>query len=179
MIQCRDQKQRNADPLLSWLVRKTDQTILCLISFVVPNILGTILLIHLTPSPFNRRYLILAMYATQSFQAIGPALFVLAARNTAGATKKSISYAIVYTGWGVGNALSPQLFREEWAPRYVPALKLHLGLYAAWIGVALILRGVLRARQRAKERGLERGEGLSGVRGDITDRRDPYFEYSL
>lgn len=121
----------------------------------------------------------IAIYLMQFFGATGPSLTALVARNTAGSTKKSVSYAIVYTGWAVGNGVAPLLFREEGAPRYLGTLRVHLGLYVIWVGIALILRGVLQRRQKEKGDGrrLEAREEFLGVVGDLTDTDDPRFEY--
>lgn len=124
----------------------------------------------------------LGIYLMQFFGATGPSLTALVARNTGGSTKKSVSYAIVYTGWAVGNAVAPLLFTEQGAPRYTGTLKFHLGLYLIWVAVAFGLRGVLIRRQKEKEEeqsgGEREGEGQR-VRGDLTDRLDPGFKYSF
>lgn len=123
----------------------------------------------------------LAIYFMQAFSATGPSLTALIARNTAGSTKKSVSFAIVYTGWAVGCGVAPLLFREEWAPRYLGSLRIHLGLYVVWVGVALVLRQVLRRRIKGKEVEKMMAEGVDGrrIKGDLTDREDPDFQYSL
>ena len=50
------------------------------------------------------------------------------ARNSAGQTKKSITYAVTYIGWAGGNAVAPQIFQAKWKPRYLNSLYIHLGL---------------------------------------------------
>jgi hypothetical protein len=156
-----------------------------MISLIVPNILGTVILIHTTPSPSTRPYLIVAIYLMQFFGATGPSLTALVARNTAGSTKKSVSYAIVYTGWAVGNGVAPLLFTQAGAPRYIGTLRLHLALYVVWVGVALSLRWAI-GRRRAEKRSLAlragTGDGQDGpqpISGDLTDRQDRRFQYAL
>lgn len=43
----------------------------------------------------------------------------LAQANTAGHTKKSVVFAILYIGYAVGNLIGPQTFRANQAPEYV------------------------------------------------------------
>lgn len=126
----------------------------------------------------------------QSFSAAAPSLNALLARNVKGSTKKSVSYAIVFTGWGLGNALAPLLFRDGWAPRYVQTLKVHLAIYGVWVGVALVLRWVLIRRRDEKLNGYGVLGGGTGVTPsvpsrhgdnplDLTDRQDPGSVYSM
>lgn len=96
--------------LIAWLVTKTGQTIYCessylhlamsltdvsgIIGYVIVNIIGTVVLITVAPNSTTRPGLIVAFYAMQCFQACSPSLFSLLSRNSAGQTKKSISYAM-------------------------------------------------------------------------------------
>jgi hypothetical protein len=54
----------------SWAVGKTKQTLLCMIAFVFPNLIGTIVLICVAPGPSNQGGLIFAFYMMQCFQAV-------------------------------------------------------------------------------------------------------------
>jgi hypothetical protein len=53
-----------------WAVGKTKQTLLCMIAFVFPNLIGTIVLICVAPGPSNQGGLIFAFYMMQCFQAV-------------------------------------------------------------------------------------------------------------
>jgi hypothetical protein len=55
---------------IRWAVGKTKQTLLCMIAFVLPNLIGTIVLICVAPGPSNQGGLIFAFYMMQCFQAV-------------------------------------------------------------------------------------------------------------
>lgn len=130
--------------LISFVITKTNQTLYTMVAFTIPNIIGTIVLLTVAPQAKTRGGLVVAFYAMQEFQSVNPAIFLMLSRNSAGQTKKSVTYAITYIGefllhtvcwtgadpqgWAGGNALASQLFQSVWAPRYLNSLYIHLGL---------------------------------------------------
>jgi len=80
-------------------------------------------------------------------------------------------------GWASGNAIAPQLFYNEWAPRYIPSLYIHMGLYGAFILICLGTRLLLSRRNAKKEAGISFGH--SHAFEDLTDIQNPDFRYSL
>jgi hypothetical protein len=81
----------------SYLVTRTSQTLYVIMAFTVINISGTVVLITVAPSGATRGGLIVALYLMQAFQACNPATFLMLSRNSAGQTKKSITYALTCT----------------------------------------------------------------------------------
>lgn len=79
---------------IGWLVTKTGQTIYCIIGALFVCLIGTIVLITVTPSNSTRGGLLFAFYLMQCIQAINPSCYSLLSRNIAGQTKKSIVYAL-------------------------------------------------------------------------------------
>lgn len=114
--------------VMSTLIEKTHNTLYCMIGFAVPNIVGSIVLLCVAPSPSTKGGLVVAFYCMQVFQAANPAIFLMLSRNSAGQTKKSITYAVTYIGWAGGNAIAPQIFQSRWAPRYLTSLEIHMAL---------------------------------------------------
>lgn len=53
---------------------------------------------------------------------------MLLSRNSAGQTKKNITYAVTFIGLSSGNANAPQIFQSKWAPRYLHSLRIRLAL---------------------------------------------------
>ena len=53
-------------------------------------------------------------------------------------------------GWAGGNAIAPQLFIAAWRPRYLNTLYIHLGLYAAFAAVCIMMRMLLVSRNQKK-----------------------------
>lgn len=80
--------------LIGWLVTKTGQTIYCIISYVIVNMVGSIVLITVAPNNQTRGGLLVCYYFMQCIQALNPAMYSLLSRNVAGHTKRSIVYAL-------------------------------------------------------------------------------------
>ncbi len=59
----------------------------------------------------------------------------LAQANTAGHTKKTVVFAILYIGYAVGNLIGPQTFRAEQAPAYVGGTISMIVCYCICIGL--------------------------------------------
>ncbi|RSH86801.1 uncharacterized protein EHS24_005074 [Apiotrichum porosum] len=172
--------------LMGFLVKRTGQTCLCMIGFTIPNIVGTIVLLTVAPSDKTKGPLVFAYYIMQIYGACYPAILMLLARNSAGHTKRSITYAITFCGWASGNAAAPQLFNSRWAPRYFNSLYIHLGCYACFIGMALLTRQILSTRNSkkiaaAEAKELVEGRGLANLHAfeDLTDIQNPDFRYCL
>jgi ACS family allantoate permease-like MFS transporter len=75
----------------------------------------------------------------------------LAQANTAGQTKKTVVYAILYIGYAIGNLIGPQTFQASQAPAYTGGTVAMLICYC--VGIALIagywLLCVVQNRKRA------------------------------
>jgi sugar phosphate permease len=166
--------------LISYLITKTNQTLLTMIGFTVPNIVGSIVLLTVAPADRTRGGLVVAFYCMQVFQAVNPAIFLMLSRNSAGQTKKSVTYAVTYIGWAGGNACAPQLFQARWAPRYITSLYIHLALYACFILVVLATRWLLVRRNKAKiaAQGEDKPDNSLAFE-DLTDLQNPDFRYSI
>jgi hypothetical protein len=77
-----------------WSVTRWSQTLYVIMGFTLINVAGTIVLITVPPNSTTRGGLIVAFYLMQAFQACNPATFLMLSRNSAGSTKKSITYAV-------------------------------------------------------------------------------------
>ena len=78
----------------SWIGTKTKQTCLTMIGANFVNVIGTIVLLAVPPTDKTKGGLLVAFLLMQCITALNPSHFVLLSRNIAGATKKSIVYAI-------------------------------------------------------------------------------------
>lgn len=76
------------------MVTRWSQTLYTIMAFTVINIAGTVVLITVPANTTTRGGLIVAFYLMQAFQACNPATFLMLSRNSAGQTKKSITYAV-------------------------------------------------------------------------------------
>ncbi|KAL0264412.1 hypothetical protein SLS55_000362 [Diplodia seriata] len=59
----------------------------------------------------------------------------LAQANTAGNTKKTVVFAILYIGYAVGNLIGPQTFRSDQAPAYTGGVVAMIVCYCVCIGL--------------------------------------------
>ncbi|OXC63267.1 hypothetical protein AYX13_06823 [Cryptococcus neoformans] len=109
-------------------MKKTNETCLCMVGFAIPNIAGTIMLLTVEQSGKTKGRLVAALYIMQFLGACYPAVSILFSRNSAGQTKKNITYAVTFIGLSSGNANAPQIFQSKWAPRYLHSLRIRLAL---------------------------------------------------
>ncbi|KAI1622995.1 MFS transporter [Exophiala viscosa] len=163
----------------------------------VPAALSSILLISL---PWSNRWGLVSGIWIRSTAGIPYAVVMIwAANNSAGHTKKTTVIALYHIGYGLGNILSPQLFRPSWAPRY----------YATWallLTIACILpacdilflrwyllrenkrRDALEANAQVAHEGIIESIEVDGTKKqtvvsnnqlDLTDRENLEFRYVL
>ena len=77
----------------------------------------------------------MANHISQVYTYFGPYVvgISLAQANTAGHTKKNVSFAILYIGYAVGNLIGPQTFRASQAPAYTGGVVAMLCCYCVCI----------------------------------------------
>lgn len=194
--------------LMAYLQQRFEQTFITMICFTLMNMVGTIVIAIIPPSDSTRVGLMIAFLMLQFFGACNTATSVILSRvsytplnplppalrfnivagltlqNIAGSTKKSIAYATTFMAWGAGNACSPQLFWESWAPRYVTTLYIHLGLYATYILLAVATRTMLIRRNAAKKAAQAtrtEAEVQANLHAfeDLTDIQNPDYKYCI
>lgn len=76
--------------------------------------------------------------------------------------------------------MSPQLFWNTWAPRYVNTLYIHLGLYAVYIILALATQ-TMHIRRNATKLNAQPGKPEQNLHAfeDLTDIQNPDYKYSI
>lgn len=79
---------------------------------------------------------------------------------------------------GYPDPFTAQLFQSSWAPRYLNSLYIHLGLYGAFILIALATRFLLIYRNKQKIAGQQVNTNSHAFE-DLTDLENPDFRYSL
>lgn len=78
------------------LATKYQQTCAVMLLWTVPAIVGTVVIMQITPNASNKVGLLIAFYCTQFFLAQGNMIFSLISRNIAGQTKKSVTLTITF-----------------------------------------------------------------------------------
>lgn len=106
----------------------------------------------------------------------------LAQANTAGHTKKSTVFAILYIGYAVGNLIGPQTFRANQAPEYVGGTISMIVCYCVCIGLISLywLYAVWENKKRASAHESVNFENEDTMEGflDATDFEQRTFKYT-
>lgn len=144
--------------------------------YTIPAIVGTIVILVVTPTPSNAGGMLIAFYCTQFFPAQGNMIISLITRNIAGQSKKSFTMTMLFVGWAVGNLIAPQIFRDNDAPRYLHGFLAHIVVYVVYIALVIITRVIIMARNRSKEQATTELSHDEAFR-DLTDRENPNFRY--
>ncbi|KAH8150480.1 uncharacterized protein LAJ45_05693 [Morchella importuna] len=168
----------------SWLARRTSQNILVMFGFVLPSVVGTIvLLIVKNDGKLGTKVgLLISYYVCLSFWACATLGLSLVSRNVAGQTKKSIVVGTNFVAWAVGNSIGPQVFLAWDAPRYRIAFATHMGCYAVLLSTLVFLRWHYVRQNKMKLAKLAEGqavkdEGLTHSFDDLTDMENVNFQY--
>jgi hypothetical protein len=102
--------------------------------------------------------------------------------NVAGSNKRAAATGIVFSSGNIGGAVSGQIYRAEWAPRYVRGHAINLGCYVVALVAGTVLylsykrdnarRDAARLRDAGGEKGEPHDANLLGQRlGDLGDRQ--------
>lgn len=175
----------------AWLSKRFKQNVFFMICFVIPSIVGTVVLMTVTYEEYplgsyQRRMrsgvLLFCYYLTLSFWGVANLGLSLLSRNVAGQSKKSFVTATNFVGWAVGNIVGPQVFLAQDAPRYLTAFGVHMGCYAALILLLIALRLWLMKENRRKDKLIESGQvkldvNLKHAFDDLTDQENINFRY--
>ncbi|KAI0258850.1 MFS general substrate transporter [Gloeopeniophorella convolvens] len=106
--------------------------------------------------------------------------------NIAGANKRAAATGIVFALGNVGGAVAGQIYRAEWAPRYVRGHAVNLACYVVALGAGAALWASYRrdnaARDAAaaaggKDGAVVRGDMLGADLGELGDRHPRYRYY--
>ncbi|KAF9884223.1 hypothetical protein FE257_001955 [Aspergillus nanangensis] len=166
----------------AYLVKKTNQNLFIMLGFIIPSYIGTIVLMTVENKNLGTKVgLLISYYITLSFWSAQNLCLSMVSRNIAGATKKSTVVAATFVSWAVGNAIGPQVFLANDAPRYFTAFGVHLGCYTAMTLAVIFLRFYLVAQNKKKDRMLAEmgaeGSNLSHAFEDRTDKENLHFRY--
>lgn len=105
--------------------------------------------------------------------------------NTAGSTKKVVSYGILLLGYGTGNLIGPQTFRASQAPAYTGGTVAMLICYCTAMLLMLIYFLVASWENRRKDRKYgaaltvdqDNLNALFDIYQDLTDKKQEDFRY--
>lgn len=159
----------------AWLSKRFNQNCFIMIGYVIPSIVGTVVLMtyHNDGSTKRRAVLLFCYYLTLSFWGCSTLGLSMLSRNVGGMTKKTVAIAMNFIGMAVGNTVGPQVFRDEDAPGYLTAFATHMACYGLLITLILFLRLWLVLQNRKKSEHQE----LTHAFEDLTDRENKTFRY--
>ncbi|KAJ3545491.1 hypothetical protein NM208_g2480 [Fusarium decemcellulare] len=93
--------------------------------------------------------------------------------NTAGQTKKAVTFAIVNIGYAAGNLIGPQTFRPEQAPQYTGGVIAMMCCYCVSILLALTYLAVAVMQNRRRDRRYGKPQEVrEGTADGLDDRTD-------
>lgn len=183
---------------------RTSQKCIFMFAYTLPNVIGSIVFLTVPTRPDTRVGLLIAFYLCQGFGAVAVLNLALVTGNTGGRTKQLVtvtgtfmyvlsqflSWSVkltIFSTWAVGNAIGPQVFRSDDAPRYPKGFAVHIVMYGIQLLTIVVLRLFLLRQNVLKRRAQNiRAEGTSGeVEGeekavkhshafdDLTDMENP------
>ncbi|KAJ5679565.1 hypothetical protein N7462_007809 [Penicillium macrosclerotiorum] len=163
----------------------------------IPGALSSILLLAL---PWSNRWGLISGIWIRSTTGIPYAVVMIWAANaSAGHTKKTTVIALYHIGYGLGNIISPQLFRPQWKPRYRPTWIILLVVAAILPSIVIIILRIYLSRENKRRDQLEAAKPVTsnGIvetldsdgslvtrvvdnsQMDLTDRENLRFRYVL
>lgn len=161
----------------TWLAKKTNQNIYVMFGFVIPSIVGTIVLLTVKNDGkmSTRIGLLVSYYICLSFWACSTLGLSLVSRNVAGQTKRSVVVGTNFVAWAVGNSIGPQVFLAWDEPRYRIAFTTHMCCYVILLLNLVFLRWHYRRQNKIKAQKIAEGlatkdEGLTHGFDDLTDK---------
>ncbi|ORY88108.1 major facilitator superfamily transporter [Leucosporidium creatinivorum] len=138
--------------LASWAATRWRLKSPVFMAFMLPVVVGTVLMYTLPRTPKNKSALLFGYYMLAFVFSANPIILAWIAANTAGTSKKSSLYCAFNAASAVGNIISPQLFKSEDAPLYLPGLKATLSFFCVLEGLIVAQVFVLFYLNKRKER---------------------------
>ncbi|KNZ73848.1 hypothetical protein J132_09489 [Termitomyces sp. J132] len=142
----------------AYLSKRYRQKLILAFLYTLPNIAGTVVFLCVETSAKTKVGLLIAFYCTQGFGAVAVLNLAIMSNNVAGVriqifesntftygrrlqrTKQVIASSLVFIAWAVGNAIGPQVFRANDAPRYIKAFVAHIVVYGIQLAAIVFLR---------------------------------------
>lgn len=120
----------------------------------IPVALSSILLLSL---PSENRWGLVAGIWIRSATGVPYAIVMIWAVNaSAGHTKKTTVIALYHIGYGIGNIISPQLFRPQWKPRYRPTWIIILIIAAIVPAIIVLILRIYLSQENKRRDELEK-----------------------
>ncbi|PWY77329.1 allantoate permease [Aspergillus sclerotioniger CBS 115572] len=152
----------------------------CLVTMIAAclPIVGSVLVHSLPPTNIGGQ--VVGIYLLYTY--FGPYVvgISIAQANTAGHTKKTVQYSILYLGYAIGNLIGPQTFRASQAPAYTGGFVAMLVSYCVCVALmASYWALVVHLNRRLVGIDPQAGEanGTADAFTDETDFQQTHFRY--
>ncbi|KAI0698001.1 MFS general substrate transporter [Cytidiella melzeri] len=103
------------------------------------------------------------------------------AQNVAGSNKRAAATGLIFSMGNIGGAISGQIYRAAWAPRFVNGHAINLGCYAIAFASGIVLWWSYRRdnilRDQAAGKQVKRSDMLGEDLGDLGDRHANFRYY--
>uniref|UniRef100_A0A8H7Y1B8 Uncharacterized protein n=1 Tax=Psilocybe cubensis TaxID=181762 RepID=A0A8H7Y1B8_PSICU len=173
----------------AYLSKRFNERLILEFIYTLPNVAGTIVFLCVPTSAKTKVGLLLAFYCTQGFGAVAVLNLAVMSGNIGGVYSDTIIIQeLLFSAWAVGNAVGPQVFRDNDKPRYLKAFVAHLVVYGVQLVTIFVLRvhlmrrNVLKRRERYNRSPEQTGqevldESLAHKHAfdDLTDQENPEF----
>ncbi|KUJ15079.1 MFS general substrate transporter [Mollisia scopiformis] len=156
---------------------------LCVMMACAPPLIGTILAYVLPRTNLGGQ--MVGLYLMYMYWGPYSTAQTLVLANTAGHTKRAVTYSMLHVGYAVGNMIGPQTFRASQAPRYTGGMISALVTFvlcAVFMGAYWVV-AVMQNRRKDREHGkvvvvdTAEVEVLVAEYLDKSDGEQPYFRY--
>ncbi|KAI0321867.1 MFS general substrate transporter [Amylostereum chailletii] len=176
----------------AYLSKRYNQKLLFAFIYTLPNVAGTIVFLTVPTNNSTKVGLLIAFYCMQGFGAVATLNLSIMSGNVAGRTKQVVASSLVFIAWSAGNAIGPQVFRDNDKPRYIKAFIAHMVLYVVQLLVIVALRlrlmrlNVLKRRAQSDtpddlpvDKNVSEEEHIEHKHAfdDLTDKENPDFRY--
>ncbi|KAI1765290.1 MFS general substrate transporter [Hypoxylon sp. FL1150] len=102
--------------------------------------------------------------------------------NTAGMTKKAVTYSLVAIGYAAGNLIGPQTFRSDEAPKYTSGVVAMLISYCVCMLILMVywVLGAWENKRRDRKYGKAEAVHEGTIEGfvDVSDKHQTNFRYT-
>lgn len=130
----------------------------------------------------NNNAKIFGYFATYLQTASWACMSSVISSNVVGHTKKITMNTAFLIGFCVGNLIGPQTFLESEAPVYFTAARAMVGTYVGTAVSPVVIYYIYYTRNKKKDQESEQATELDDAKlsfGDMTDKENPAFRYSL
>ncbi|TBU32142.1 MFS general substrate transporter [Dichomitus squalens] len=176
--------------ICGWYSDRAGERMLPIVWSLIPTLAGAGMLVGLDSSA-QKGAILFASWIIGTYGSSLAIIYAYNASNTSGHTKKVTVNAMTLAAFCVANIVGTETFLPKDAPRYLPGKISILVLLTAQLGLCFVIRWVNLWMNKKKRRTLEELKQRNGWTDedmkrereraafvDMTDKQNPFFEYT-